>query len=420
MENNDTSSEFAGLQTIEFQFEEIPEKQLTYSTDRRKVFVVHGRNDKARRALFSFLRAIGLDPIEWEEAVHMTGEGSPFIGKILDDAFSNSQAAIILLTGDDLAMLQKEFWLNHDPGYEKELTPQARPNVLFEAGMAFGRYPERTIIVSLGALRPFSDIAGRNIMHLSNSAATRHSFAGRLRKAGCDVKIDGRSDWLSPETANFEVIHPSEKENSAVIQNPPAVQRTTTIAEEINSPLAVEKSNTPIISTSEHLLIFGSIDECETHIFFHQNGAIRGFLARVHNSKDVPISNFVFRVLQIESYDQQNKRYRKSSDPKTAVESRPDIVDPGHPSKNLWIIRTDNNPQNQGKFIIGGDPMNLISWPPIDLSEIQQWRFTVDASAQTTDPNAPNKKVPIRLIDKTQITIEWNKSEDTFSIKPIN
>ena len=49
----------------------------------RKVFVVHGRNTEARTAMFTFLRAIGLAPIEWSEAVRLTGEGSPYIGRVL-------------------------------------------------------------------------------------------------------------------------------------------------------------------------------------------------------------------------------------------------------------------------------------------------------------------------------------------------
>jgi len=52
------------------------------------VFVVHGRNETARAAMFGFLRAIGLWPVEWSEAVAMTGEGSPYVGRCLMPPFA--------------------------------------------------------------------------------------------------------------------------------------------------------------------------------------------------------------------------------------------------------------------------------------------------------------------------------------------
>ena len=58
------------------------------------VFVVHGRNEKLRLAMFDFLRAIGLKPLEWDQAVSLTGDGSPYIGEVLDTAFVNTQAVI--------------------------------------------------------------------------------------------------------------------------------------------------------------------------------------------------------------------------------------------------------------------------------------------------------------------------------------
>ena len=65
---------------------------------KRNVFVVHGRNEPARLAIFSFLRSIGLQPIEWSQAVAATGEASPYIGTVLDGAFDAAQAVVVLMT----------------------------------------------------------------------------------------------------------------------------------------------------------------------------------------------------------------------------------------------------------------------------------------------------------------------------------
>ena len=61
-------------------------QQSQPSTATRTVFVVHGRNEEARKAIFAFLRSIGLDPLEWSRAVQSTGKATPYIGEILDAA----------------------------------------------------------------------------------------------------------------------------------------------------------------------------------------------------------------------------------------------------------------------------------------------------------------------------------------------
>ncbi len=160
-----------------------------------RVFVVHGRNDSARKAVFEFLRALGLQPIEWIQAIKKTRRPSPYVGDILETAFREAAAIVVLLTPDDEARLKKSLRKAKDPAFEKKLTGQARPNVIFEAGMAFGRNPNSTVIVELGNLRPFSDIAGRHIVHLSNQATTRNEFATKLANAGCNVDMSG-NDWL--------------------------------------------------------------------------------------------------------------------------------------------------------------------------------------------------------------------------------
>ena len=157
----------------------------------RDVFVVHGRNAAARDALFDFLRAIDLHPLEWSEAVRRTGKTSPYIGEILDAAFGSAHAIVVLLSPDDEARLKPQFAHPNDPSHETQLTGQARPNVLFEAGMAMARSQDRTVLIELGDLRPFSDIAGRHAIRLDNSTQRRQDLAQRLELAGCPANREG-------------------------------------------------------------------------------------------------------------------------------------------------------------------------------------------------------------------------------------
>ena len=165
------------------------------STNARDVFVVHGRNLAARDAVFAFLEAIDLRPLEWQEIMDRTGSGSPYIGRSIDKAFQTAQAVVVLLTPDDEARLREPFLDEHDPNYERVLTGQARPNVLFESGMALAHHEERTILVQLGEVRPFSDIAGRLVLRFTDTAQSRNELASRLRTAGCAVHTTGNR-WL--------------------------------------------------------------------------------------------------------------------------------------------------------------------------------------------------------------------------------
>lgn len=98
------------------------------------------------------------------------------------------------MTPDDDAQLREPLRSGNDPAHETELSGQARPNVLIEAGMAMGRNEDRTILVELGSLKPFSDIAGRHVIRLDSSTQRRQELAQRLEAAGCPVNLDG-TDW---------------------------------------------------------------------------------------------------------------------------------------------------------------------------------------------------------------------------------
>ena len=145
--------------------------------------------------MFAFLRALKLDPLEWSEAVKATGKPNPYVGDVLAAALARARAILVLLTPDDDACLREHLRRPKDPRYETELTPQARPNVLFEAGMAMGRDETRTVLVELGELRPFSDIGGRHVVRLDNSIARRQDVVDRLQLAGCDVDPGSGRDW---------------------------------------------------------------------------------------------------------------------------------------------------------------------------------------------------------------------------------
>jgi hypothetical protein len=143
----------------------------------RDVLVIHGGSEPARAALFNFLRAIGLRPLEREELIARTENPAPDRTAVLGQALAADLATIVLLTAADAA---------------------AR-DLLLEAGMALGRQPGRTVIVGLGDLPGIPGLAGREILHIDGESSTAlHRLAQRLRNAGCAVEIDG-TDWLDTD-----------------------------------------------------------------------------------------------------------------------------------------------------------------------------------------------------------------------------
>ncbi len=159
-------------------WEKDEEGGMTEQRDTRNVWVVYGRNLRARSAMFAFLRSIDLRPMEWSEVLQYPESSSPYIGEILDTAFSRGQAVVVLVTPDEDVRLKEKYREHGDP---LEYEGQSRPNVLFEAGMAIGTAPSRTILVQLGVTRPFSEIAGRFIIRLDDTVSQRQLLAHQLR-----------------------------------------------------------------------------------------------------------------------------------------------------------------------------------------------------------------------------------------------
>jgi predicted nucleotide-binding protein len=161
----------------------------------RRVFVVYGRDSALVKSFFGLLYAVGLQPLEWERLVRPTGTTAPYLGEVIRMAPQLAQANLILLSPDDIVRLHPDLFQPNDHPYERAMSGQARPNVLFELGLAYMANPRRTVIVEVGQLRPIADLAGLNVIRFDGSAGAVQKVISRLSQAGCPADTSGE-DWL--------------------------------------------------------------------------------------------------------------------------------------------------------------------------------------------------------------------------------
>ena len=149
--------------------ESINMSESTSKTVSKKVFVVYGRDRRAYAELQKFLNFIGVAERSFEDIANQ--DASPFVTKIVLSGIQSAGAVIVLFTPDELAVLYET--ANSSAGIRVPPVNsrwQARPNVIFEAGVAFGIDQEKTVIVALGPdVSGFSDIGGVHIVHLNDS-----------------------------------------------------------------------------------------------------------------------------------------------------------------------------------------------------------------------------------------------------------
>jgi predicted nucleotide-binding protein len=171
------------------------------TTKNNSVFVVHGRDEELRQSMFDLLLRLGLNPMEWSHAIAAAKGANPNIGDTINNAMKKVQAVIVMFSPDEQAKLRGKFCTPKERDTLGKLGSQSRPNVLFEAGLALGAHPEKTLLVQVGDMRDMSDIAGKHILRLSNSPASRNELAERLRKLKFKVNTTGQ-DWF--KVGNFD------------------------------------------------------------------------------------------------------------------------------------------------------------------------------------------------------------------------
>jgi hypothetical protein len=86
--------------------------------------------------------------------------------------------------------------------------------VIFEAGMALGMAPDRTILVMLGSdVELFSDLGGRHIIRLDNRPSNKNFLRDKLQSVGCTVDMKTSHHLDSRRGGDFEAcVRPPEGE----------------------------------------------------------------------------------------------------------------------------------------------------------------------------------------------------------------
>jgi hypothetical protein len=193
---------------------------LGTSGDRRSVFLVHGRDSEARKALESLLKAFDLKVIPWRRAAAQAGGGTPYTGDIVVAGMNMADAVVVLLTPDDVGYLRRPFRNERDSKDDLEPTGQARLNVIFEAGMAMAIDRTRVVLVEVGAVRRLTDTEGLNVIRMSDDIEKRKDLAGRLQSAG--LTLDQESDdWREAGSFDRPLLTRADLLHDAAAPAPP-------------------------------------------------------------------------------------------------------------------------------------------------------------------------------------------------------
>lgn len=179
-------------------------------TKENTVFVVHGRDERLRDSMYELLGALGLKVLEWGHAIRAARNrgANPYVNDAVTKILDQAQAIVVLLSPDDIVHLKPQFVEPSERAKEAKPRGQARPNVIFETGIAIGAHHKKTVIVQAGDVKPFTDIGGMHILRLTARSDSRNEFANRLKDLGCEINTDGEH-WL--RAGEFEPTGPKNK-----------------------------------------------------------------------------------------------------------------------------------------------------------------------------------------------------------------
>lgn len=150
----------------------------SFTSKSKKVFVVHGHDERSKTNLEVFLHEIGLEPVVLHR---QADEGLTIIEKF--EKHSDVGYAFILLTPDEIAYLSAD---EEKPDKERLKELRARPNVIFEFGYFVGRLGRSKVCcLHTGNVKLPSDVSGVIYKNFQNSIEeVAYSIIKDLKAAG--------------------------------------------------------------------------------------------------------------------------------------------------------------------------------------------------------------------------------------------
>ena len=161
--------------------------EIVPASAEKKVFVVYGHDDDARRDLELFLRRLKLDPFVMQN----DAKASEVIIEVLEQEIPEHSFGIALLTPDDFGYSKSE--------NDGSRQPRARQNVVLELGMLLGKLgrPKVAILVKGNVERP-SDLGG--VLYINYNESIRENgmrLITKLRESGIEINDDDMQSALS-------------------------------------------------------------------------------------------------------------------------------------------------------------------------------------------------------------------------------
>ncbi len=150
--------------------------------NKRKVFIVHGRDNEAKQEIGRFIEKLGLEAIILHE---QASSGMTIIEKI--EHYSNdADFALVLYTACDLGR-----------GVHESKIParnRARQNVIFEHGYLMAKLGRENVCALVkGEIETPNDISGVVYVTLDQYGAWKNDVAKELK--ACGYEINSRSDF---------------------------------------------------------------------------------------------------------------------------------------------------------------------------------------------------------------------------------